>query len=103
MIGRLCKRIIKEQYCIFYWKPICAFCLAAMLLAGLAAAADYSLDYAAIGIGGDQSQTADYEVIGLLTADGLDGEPQASADYSEASTTGLKADEQTRVDQWMLY
>lgn len=103
MIGRLCKRITEKQYCVFYWKRLCAFCLAAVLLTALAAAADYSLDYAAIGIGGDQSQTADYEVIGLLTADGLDGESQASTEYSVTSTTGFKEDTETRVDDWMLY
>ncbi len=103
MIGRLCKGITEKQYCVFYWKRICAFCLAAMLLAALAAAADYSLDYAAIGIGGDQSQTADYEVVWLLKADGVDGESQASTDYSVASTTGFKEDTETRVDDWMLY
>ena len=103
MIGRLCKRITEKQYCVFYWKRLCAFCLAAMLLAAFAVAGDYSLEYSAIGIGGDQSQTADYEVIGLLKAEGLDGEPQASTDYSTTSTTGFKGDEQTRVDDWMLY
>lgn len=103
MTGRLYKTIIGENYTIVYWKRICAFWLAVALLMAVAAAADYSLDYAAIGVGGGQSQTADYEETGLLTAVGLDGETQASTDYSITSTTGFKEDQQTRVDDWMLY
>ncbi len=103
MIGRLCKRVTQKQYCFFYWKRLCVFCLAIMLMVPVAWAVDYSLDYAAIGIGGDQSQTADYEVVWLLKADGVDGEPQASTDYSVTSTTGFKEDTETRVDDWMLY
>lgn len=83
---------------------LAAFFILALLLAALAAAADdYSLEYSAIGLDGAQSQTTNYEVIGLLTADGLDSEPQSSGDYSVATTTGLKDEAGTRVDDWMLY
>lgn len=103
MIGRLCKRIIKEQYCVFYWKRICVFCLVAILLAAFAVAGDYSLEYSAISLDGAQSQTANYEVIGLLKADGLDGESQSSTHYSITTTTGLKEETQTTVEDWNFY
>jgi hypothetical protein len=64
MIETVFGTIIKEHYCIFCWKRICAFCLAAALLTAVIAAADYSLDYAAISIGDGERQTTDYEVIG---------------------------------------
>ena len=93
----------KEQRPIVCGIRLGAFCLAAMLLAAFTVAGDYSLDYAAIGLDGAQSQTTDYEVIGLLKAEGLDGEPQSSTAYSVTTTTGLKEETQTTVEDWNLY
>ena len=75
----------------------------AILLAAFAAAGDYSLEYSEISLDGAQSQTTDYEVIGLLKAEGVDGESQSSTNYSMTTTTGLKEEAATRVDDWMLY
>lgn len=83
---------------------LAAFCILALLLAGFAAADDdYSLDYAAVGLDGAQSQTTNYLIVDLLKADGINGASQESADYSVTTTTGLKEEAQTRVDDWMLY
>ncbi len=80
-----------------------AFCLAAILLAAFAVAGDYSLEYSEIGLDGAQSQTTDYEFIGLLKAEGLDAEPQSSTNYAITTTTGLKEEDQTTVEDWNLY
>ncbi len=45
----------------------------------------------------------DYEVIGLLKAEGVDGEAQSSTNYSMTTTTGLKEEAQTTVEDWNLY
>ena len=80
-----------------------ALCLAAILLAAFAVAGDYSLEYSEISLDGGQSQATDYEVIGLLKAEGVDGESQSSTDYAVATTTGLKEGTQTTVEDWNLY
>jgi len=93
----------KKQRPIVCGIRLCAFCLAAILLAAFAVAGDYSLEYSEISLDGGQSQATDYEVIGLLKAEGLDGEPQTSANYSITTTTGLKEETQTTVEDWNLY
>ncbi len=93
----------KKQRLIVWRIRLGAFCLAAILLAAFAVAGDYSLEYSAISLDGGQSQATDYEVIGLLKAEGLDGEPQTSTNYSITTTTGLKDEGATRVDDWTLY
>ena len=94
----------KKQRPIVCGVRLCAFCLAAILLAAFAVAADdYSLEYSAISLDGGQSQATDYEVIGLLKAEGVDGESQSSTDYAVATTTGLKEGTQTTVEDWNLY
>lgn len=85
------------------WVWFGAVCLLALLLAALAAAGDYALDYADIGVGGGQSQTTDYAVIDLLKVKGVDNESQSSTDYTVTSTTGLKEETNVGVDDWLLY
>ena len=80
-----------------------ALCLVAILLAAFAVAGDYSLEYSEISLDGGQSQATNYEVIGLLKAEGLDGEPQSSTHYSITTTTGLKEETLTTVEDWNLY
>jgi hypothetical protein len=81
-----------------------ALCLLVMLLTFPAFPEDdYSLDYSAIALDGSQSQTTNYLVVDLLKADGISGASQESADYSVTTTTGLKEQAQTSVDDWMLY
>ena len=77
--------------------------LLALFLAALAAAGDYALDYADIGVGGGQSQTTDYAVIDLLKVKGVDNQSQSSTDYTVTSTTGLKEETNVGVDDWLLY
>jgi hypothetical protein len=94
----------KKQRLIVWRIRLGALCLAAILLAAFAVAADdYSLEYSEISLDGGQSQATDYEVIGLLKAEGVDGESQSSTNYSMTTTTGLKEEAQTTVEDWNLY
>ena len=93
----------KKQRLIVWRIRLGALCLVAILLAAFAVAGDYSLEYSEISLDGGLSQATDYEVIGLLKAEGLDGESQTSANYSITTTTGLKEGTQTTVEDWNLY
>ncbi len=93
----------KKQRTIVCGIRLCALCLAAILLAAFAAAGDYSLEYSEISLDGAQSQTTNYLVVDLLKVEGVDSKPQSSTNYSITTTTGLKDEGATRVDDWMLY
>ena len=72
------------------------------LLSGFAGAQDYSLEFSQIGISGGVSQTADYQVLDIITDLGTSGGSQSSASYAFTPVFGFE-EALTSVKCWMLY
>ncbi len=94
---------IKKQHSAPRPAMLGVFCLLIVLLTSLAAAQDYVLEYSAIGLDGAISHTPDYTVIDLLTAWGIGGAPQESADYSVTTVIEIKGETPSSGQWWMLF
>ncbi len=86
------------------WKLILAAQILTMifLLSAYAGAQDYSLEFSQFGISGGISQTADYEVLDIITDLGTTGGSQSSASYAFAPIIGFPEPTSAVLD-WMLY
>ena len=73
-----------------------------MLLTSFVQAADYSLDYAQIGVAGSVCETTHYKVVDLVTNLGMSNEAQSGGIYTIIPTVGMD-DGESSVDDWMLY
>jgi len=91
---------IAKACCLLAW----IIASASPCLAQVAASTSYSFEYTDVAAGGSMAQTADYAVVDVVKAEGVDGTPAASASYSTEPAIGSADPAPTSaVSDWMLY